>query len=420
MNTLKNKSWLMGLAILAAVGCSKDDPDTGSGGGNGVDDRYFMSVTVDNGAYMMAVDDLEKDTVITTSSAIESEFFYSHYVYNQTNAVLGVNYAQQNASPGAIFQLSATGQLREMDEFLLPVGFSTIGAFDKYLVASRSGRTLTGTNAGRTGAIFYLIDLENNNNIIEKSIVTENFIGNKTAEFAGAVDAGNGEFLSGVKLIAPEGTPAASHDSVYVAKFDADLNLIQIYDDNRISYSVGEFAAARYPHLANDANGHTYVFSGSHSATTTKKAGALVIRKGSDDFDQDYYFDIEAASGGYRFKRLWHVTEDYFLLEMYNITNAGGNAGGSATQYAVVRMSTKEFNWVRTGIPGVDDILVSLFTPWPVATTGKIYIGITPKEGQPSVYAIDPKTATAKKGITVNGVTSILGLARLTPQADIL
>lgn len=419
MNTLKSKTWILGLGLLAAVGCTSENPGP-TPEPNGANDRYFLAATAGNARYMMAVDDLEKDTTITTTSGIETNLAYSHY-YSTPQAMLALVYSQGQSSPGAVYQLNANGALREMDTFSLPVGFVTIGNFDRYLAASRNGRTLTGANDGKIGTIFYFIDLENDNYITEKSIVTENFVGNNTAEFSGIVDAGNGQFLTGVKLIDPTGAPV---DNAYVARFDADLNVIKIYEDDRISYSTGEFRSARYPHIANDASGNTYVFSGSHSVSntnpdyrTTKKAGAVRINSGADDFDPSYYFDIETASGGYKFKRVWHVAEDYFFLEMYNEAGIGGGQN-PATQYAIVRMSNNSFNWVRTGIP-TPDLIESANTGWAFTTNGKAYVGITAIDAQPAVYVIDPVTATAKKGITVTGATSIPGLGRLTPQENI-
>jgi|GEM_PF-366832 len=415
MNMLKNKSWMLGLALLAAVGCKKDPEAQDPGGNGGADDKYFIAATADGATYFMTVDDLEKDELVNTGTAIEDNKTFSHFGYNGTAAVLAVNYQQGNAAPGSVYQLSAQGVLKETGDFMLPVGFATIGAADKYLIASRSGRTLTGADEGKTGAIFYFIDMSNNNKITEKTIVTEHFIGDRTAEFSGAVDAGNGEFLVGIKLAAPSGQPAASVDSVYVARLDLNLNVKKIYKDHRLSYSTGEFRSARYSHIANDASGNTYVFSGSHNANTTKKAGALLISKGSDNFDAGYYFDIETASGGYRFKRVYHITEDYFLLEMYNEAGVGGGQN-PATQFAVVKMSSKDFKWVRTGFPAANQIDNA---GWPFSANGKAYIGVTASDAQPAVYVIDPKTATARKGISIDGVTNIPGLARLSPQDNV-
>jgi hypothetical protein len=403
MKMLNSKSWILGLGLLATFGCSDSDdnlvvdPIIPT-----VNDKYFIAASQGDGTYMMTVNDLEKDTIITTANGIENPLSYTHYAYNGTSTVLAINYQQGNPAPGAIYQLDANGKLVKMDEFELSSSFSTIGAFGDYIVTSKSGRTLA---SGQTGASLYFIDLKNNNYITEKTLVTENFYRGKTAELLGIVDAGNGEFLTGINLA------GSTHDSVFVARLDANLNIKKIYEDDRLSYSGGQMKSARYSQIANDTEGNTYVFSGAYSATTTKNAGALLIKKGSDNFDASYYFDIEKASGGYRFRKVWHITEDYFLLECYNAVGAPGSSS-AATQYGVVKMSTKDFKWV-SGIPAKDNISN---TGWPFTSNGKAYIPVTAADAQPAVYNLDPKSGVAKKGITVSGVNSIPGLARLTPQ----
>jgi len=408
-NTFRNKSWVIALALLAAVGCSKDKDVTSldaGGDGNKQTAKYFISAVVDGATYAMAVKDLEKDTTITTAQAIENRLTFTHYAYNGTTAALALNYQQGNPSPGIIFQLDASGALKKQDEFVLQNSFNTIGAADKYLITAGNGKTLTGSNDGKIGSIFYFIDLANNNNILEKAIVTEKLINNNRADFVGIVDAGNKEFLTG--LMVTDGSP----DSVYVAKLDDNLNVKKIYRDGRLSYSAGQMKSARYAQIGNDASGNTYVFSGAYSATTTKKAGALLIKKGEDNFDSSYHFDIETATGGYRFRKVWHITEDYFLLELYNETGAPGSSA-AATQYGIAKMSTKQFTWVSSAFPDKSTIDSA---GWPFTADGKAYIPVTTSGGQPTVYVVDPKTAVAKKGISVSGVTSIAGLAKLTPQ----
>ena len=401
--------WMIGLVLSAAVlSCGKDDDNTvNPGEDNGRKDKYFIAAVQGEGTYMLTVDDLEKDTTISTiGNGIEKPVSYTHYAYNGTTAVMAINYQQGNPAVGAIFQLNAQSTLQESGNgFELTDGFSTLGAFGDYILTSRSGRTLS---SGQTGAALYFIDLANNNNITEKYLVTENLAGNGlTAELLGIVDAGNGEFLTGLNLT--NGSP----DSVYVARLDADLNVKNIYKDNRISFSGGQWKSARYSQIANDGDGNTYVFSGRASATTTKSAGALLIKKGESNFDASYYFDIQAQSG-VRFRKVWAITEDYFLLELYN-SEAGFSAQSTAaTQYGIARMSTKEFKFI-SGIPDKD---VISNTGWPFTTDGKAYLPITTASAQPAVYVIDPVTATAKKGVTVNGAASIGGLARLSPQAN--
>ncbi len=415
MNTFKSRSWLVALAMLTILGCKKKESTTPDEGGT--TDRYFIAAVIGSATYTMAVDDLEKDITINTSTAIENTGTFTHYGYSGNSAVFAINYQQGNPAPGAIFQLNAAGVLKKMDEFVLPGGFNTIGSFDKYLGAAANTKTLTGTNNGKIGSVFYLIDLQNNNTIAEKSIPTENtVIPGRTTSFVGIADAGDGSFLTGLNLTAPTGGIAVSPDSIYVAKMDANLNVQRIYKDNRISFSGGQMRSARYGQIDNDADGNTYVFSTGYGATT-KKAGALLIKKGATSFDASYHFDIETASGGYKFRKVWHITEDYFLLEMYNETGlAGAGSQSPANQFAVIKMANKEFKWVRNGYPELAKITGS---GWPFTANGKAYVSVLTTDAQPAIYSIDPKTAVAKKGITVSGVTSIPGIAKLSPQSSI-
>lgn len=365
-------------------------------------EKFFIAASQGEGTYLFTVDDAGENITTTTETAIENPVSYTHYAYNGNTAVLGLAYRQGDPAVGVVYGLDNAGNLVEKGNgFELTDGFSTLGPVGNYIVTSRSGRTLTD---GGTGSLFYFIDLANNNYISQKAINTENFAGTDlTANFIGIAEAGEGEFFTGVEF------PDGSVDSVYVAKFDTDLNMIKFYQDDRLSRSGGQYRSARYSQIGNDDKGNTYVFSGSYSTETVKPAGALRINKGADDFDS-YYFNIEAKSSGYRFRKVWHITADYFLLEFYNDLEYSSQT--PATQYAVVGMEGQSFSWVQ-GIPAKDNIES---TGWPYATDGKAYLPITAADGQPAIYVIDPVTATATKGITVNGAESISGIAKLVNE----
>jgi hypothetical protein len=286
------------------------------------------------------------------------------------------------------------------------------------LVAAANNKTLTGADDGKTGVVFSMVDLDNDNSIAIKSIATEKFIGDRTTRFVGIQDIGNGQFYTSVLLTAPEGSTAASTDSVYIAKMNTNLEVLKIYESDKLSYSASHRQSALYSQIGNDANGNTYVFSGSHTTTTTKKAGALRINKGADDFDAGYYFDIEAAADGYRFKRLWHMgVEDYFLLEFYNEKGAAEAMEGAAppaNRFAVLKMSDKKFTWV-TGMPELSTITSA---GWAYTHGGKGYMMFATANTNPTVYVIS-KDGVAKKGVSVSGISSIASVARLSPQENI-
>lgn len=419
---LKSKSLLISLAMLTLASCSNDnnsdDPET-------IDpskaDKYFLAGISSDGTttftYTMAVKDLAKDTLISTNypGTIENIGSYTQWGYSGTKALFAISYRQGNPSPGSVFQLSSTGALKKIDDFVLDKGFNSIGTFSNYLVAVANGETLTGANDGKKGSIFYSFDLNNNNAITPYATVGEKFVGgDQIASFVGVADAGNNNFFTAVNLAVGPSARPVNVDSIYVAKMDAQAKKVLLYKDNRLSASGGQFRSARYSQIANDADGNTYVFSTGYGATT-KKSGALLIKKNATAFDAAYYFNIEEASGGYKLRKVWNVTADYFLLEMYNTAGVVASTV-AATQYAIVRMSTKDFKWVREGFPSTTELTS---VGWPFTADGKAYISAVTPNTNPTVYVIDPITATAKKGISVSGVSAIPGMGKLSPQSNI-
>lgn len=404
VKTMNGSVWGIGLALLAAVGCSKNDGPGPAGGNGGNGERYFIAATAGSSTYLLTADDLESGTATIVGNGVEIPRTYSMWVNNGTKASVGLIYAQGDPGIGISYGLDASGNLVPVgNEFQITSRFTTYGAFDKYVVTSVSGQTLTD---GKTGAVFNFIDLDNHNTMTQRDIVTENFTGNgQLATFSGIVDLGNGEFLTGLVVSEPKDPeaggggstgPVTHPDSVWVAALDANLNVKRIYRDDRISYASGRMRSQYYSQIASDDAGNVYVFSGSFESSTTKPAGALRINKGAADFDQSYYFNIEEMSGGYRFRKVWHITEDYFLLEVYNDLEYGSTT--AASQYAVVKMQDKTFSWVREGFPAKDEISA---TGLPFADNGKMYFPVTTASAQPTVYVIDPETATAKAGLVI-------------------
>ncbi len=53
-------------------------------------------------------------------------------------------------------------------------------------------------------------------------------------------------------------------------------------------------------------------------------------------FSSKLFWDIETASGEYRFRKVWEVIDDKFFPELYNtIVPADASASGIASQFAI-------------------------------------------------------------------------------------
>lgn len=400
---INKKSWILGLALLAAAGCSDDDPVTPPPSETG---KYLVAAVSGTATYFLTADDLEATNTISPAgnNGLEYSNTFTQYINNENaSGLFAVKYGQGGAHIAAGFTIGANGRAQQVGtDIELPSGFNTAGSVGQYVITARHQQTLTD---GSTGVVVNFINMANNNQLVSKTRPTTNFPGFEDTElvFRGISDAGNGNFFVGLDA-------TTTTDEVNVAKLDADLNVITMYNDSRLSITGGQRGSVRYSHIATLDNGDTYVFSGPPgNSETTKKGGALVIKNGATDFDASYYFNIEDKASGYRFKRVYHITGDYFLLEFFS--EQGQTSSNDSKHFGVVKVTTQEFKWV-TGLPDKSEITSD--TGWSFVHNGKVYIGISTATAGSAVYSIDPVTAVGKKGLVVEDVESIQGMTFIT------
>lgn len=417
---------------LVLASCDKDDPKPEPESEK--QGAFFISATGATTQYILRSDNLEAGEISIADNVEELELSGYTWIFNEDPSVaIGLIYQQGDPGIGLGYTVAGDGSLQKSGEFQITSRFTSYGFFDRYALTSVGGITpvdangaaLTDTagNERTDGVTFNFIDLNNNFALQEKTITTLNITGNGgQATFSGIVDIGDGEFLTGLVVSQPKdpnqsggaSSGAITYpDSVWVAAYDANLNLKRIYRDNRISYSSGRFRSQYYSQIAKAGDGNVYVFSGSYESTTSLPAGALRINKGATTFDASYHFNIEEKTGGYKFRKVWHITGNYFLLELYN--DLVPTATGAATQYGVTDVAAKTFKWV-TGIPEKDKITA---TGLPAAYGGKMYFPIAAAETDPAIYIIDPATAAetvaATKGLSIKGAEKgINAIGRLT------
>lgn len=419
--TALRKSALIGYSLLtlSLAACNGKD-DTGS------DEKetqkkgtFFIAATGDNTRYILRTDSLETGDLKISDNVKQLEQAIQTWIFNDDPSV-AVGLIYQQGDPGICLGISAdaNGTLKNPVEFQITSRFTSYGFFENYALTTVGGQTPADDATRADYATVNFIDLNNSFSREVKSIPTRNITGNgEQATFSGIVDMGNGEFLTGLVVSQPKSasqTGGASTgtvtypDSVWVAAFDKDLNLKRIYRSDKLSYSSGRQQSQYYSQIGKADDGNVYVFSGSYESATTKPCGALRIKKDATTFDPDYYFNINEKTGGYRFRKVWHVTGNYFMLELYNEANSTG-ATATATQYGIVDVSAKTFKWV-TGIPAKEQVTG---TGLPTAHNGKMYFPIVATGADPAIYVIDPATGAATKGISVSGASAINAVGRL-------
>lgn len=378
--------------------------------------HFFLSAEGESAEYLLTTDNLEVGDLSIAGNGQELEQSGYTWIYNDRPSVaIGLIYQQGDPGVGLGYNLDDQGKLNELGQFQITSRFTSYGFFNNNAVTSVGGQTPVDSNGNSLlddkgeersdGVTFNFIDLNNHLALQEKTITTLDMVHEgEQATLSGIVDVGNGEFLTGLVVSKPKDPTAGGGastgvitypDSVWVAKYDANLTLKNIYRDDRISYSSGRFKSQYYSQIAKSDNGDVYVFSGSFDENTTHPAGALKISEGAESFDAAYYFNIQEQSDGYKFRKVYHITKDYFLLEFYNDLEV--SSSGAATQYGIVKMEDRTFSWVN-GMPSKDAIIS---TGLPASHDGKLYFPITVEGENPAIYSIDPESATATKGISV-------------------
>ena len=328
----------------------------------------------------------------------ETETF-TGYIYGRGALVLG--------QAGLRNYKVVDGKFVEVGNPVLVDNFGNTGTFGKYSYAAQISNPYV-MRVARDG------DNVSSTNIHLADFESKYAIDGTMPAITEIVDRGNNQLVLSLYY--------SNRDSAAVAFTDYDLNIQSVQYDGRIGASYGAWRSVRYAQTVADDKGNVYVFSGQ-----TKNAGhigALKIAKGSNTFDANYHFDIAKASDNIGFRKVYHISGDYFLLECF--TKAGDVAVMSTSgKMAVVNMADKTLKWV-TGFPEDPSTITIGF---PDSYDGKIYVPVSGKSagqggggGRPSTRAGETVTpaiyvigtdGVATKGMTFKNTELLKGITIL-------
>lgn len=389
--------------------CSKDSNKPGNGGeggGTGKTKYIIASAPIASTGvadYLLTADNLTSGTISTLGNGKEQDGSYRYYITHR-NRFFSLLYGQGN--PGAVttYNLNAAGQLTKVSDFQSEtVQVHTIIGDD--IVTMKVPRS------GNQNALIFRIDANKSQIVGEAQVNIVNLAGNgERAHFTWATQAGNKLFAPymSIKGAAPDVFGTSFPDSTWVAVFSyPQLQLERVIRDNRTSFLGAYFNSG----LVQIEDGDLYGFSGASATTagapaSTKPSAIVRIKKDAVEFDKNYFFNLETASGGHRFATQTYFGNGKFLLEMY--AEKGKTTGKK--KFAVADVLTQTFAWV-TGAPA-DIVSTSSLCNLVVGDGKTIYVGITDAEGS-YVYAFDAVTAKATRGLKVDG-GKITGIAKLT------
>lgn len=453
------------LAGIALISCSENEPYNGGNGTPSAKGNYVIAATVTSSStntyVLLTAPSLDEGEVTTQGNGLVNEGA-TYWVFYANRYLYALNYHQGEAGTTQSFQMNAVGALEKRSQEYYVKRFTTYGYYDRYIMTTSTGdgpSELKDEN-GYVPQSFLAsyLDVENQtytSNTVNAStpFLAENFLGNGeyvtlaglaqvgTKLYAAAVPMGLSQYgcmqknadgsykwvLPGNEdLIKTEsgGSGSSSYDKdelqwtqypdeCWIAIFDDQtLTDYKLIKTDKISYACGRNKSQYYQMnwLADD--GYMYVFSPSYAKTmkdarqqTTLPAGVVRIDTRTEDFDSNYYYNLEEKAGGASFLRSWYIGGNYFLLLMYDKAITASDK--VANRLAVFNAGNGDLSFV-SGLPAD----VSGFGNTPYMENGSAYIAVTTASGYPAIYRIEPSTATATKGLVVKA-TSLNGVGKL-------
>ena len=464
---MKKNFFLAGLFATAMTGLaltSCTETEVPGGGNNNETKGDFVvaaSVTASGNTtnVLLTSKTLDEGSVSTVNNGLVNDGA-SQWVFYKDQYLYGLTYNQGNAGTTRSYIMNSANEVQARSGEFAVKRFTTYGIYDKYIITASTGDGPTeyADDKQYLPKMFLLSYLDvaaetfKTNDTKVKAYMSENFLGNGEfvtlagilehnkkiysaavpmglSQYGAAVDGGKYILPGNETLVKTE--DGGSNSSAYkkgelqwtqypnecwVAIFDdAAMTTKKLIKTDKISYACGRFKSQYYQTIWEADNGDIYVFSPSYAKTmsdvrqrTTLPAGGGRIPDGQEDFDS-YYCDLEEQSGGKSFLRCWHIADDYFLLLMYDRPLT--ETGFEAKELAVFKAGSKKLTYV-TGLPSAD--LISGFGNTPYTENGYAYMAVTTTDGHPAVYKIDPSSATATKGVTVEA-TQITGIGKLSP-----
>ena len=457
------KKFIYSLLVASAMTFVACDENNNTPPTDTVEGAYVIASSVTasgNTTYVLLTSDkLEEGSVSAVNNGLVNEGA-TYWVFYRNKYLYGLTYNQGNAGTTRSYIMGDNGVEARAAEYAVR-RFTTYGIYDKYIMTTSTGDGPS-EFADENGYIpqSFLVswlDVEGEtyvtNDTRQEIYNAENFLGNgEYVTLAGLLES-NGKLWSvavpmglsqyGVKdgngrwvrdgyadLIKTEAGGSGSGayekdelqwtqypDECWVAIFDDEtLSSKTLIKTDKISYACGRYKSQYYQTIWAADNGDIYVFSPSYAKTmkdvrqkTTLDAGVVRIKAGTKEFDPNYYYNIESQTGGKSFLRCWHIADDYFLMLMYDRPLT--ESGFTANQLAVFKGETGQLTYID-GMPETEKI--SSFGNAVYNENGKVYVTVTTTDGYPSIYVIDPTTATASKGVTVEA-TQINGVGLLLP-----
>ncbi|UGU15722.1 DUF4374 domain-containing protein [Sinomicrobium kalidii] len=418
---MRKSSYFLSIFTLASAaffaGCSSDDDTPGDNGGEGTpgaESKYIITATptASEGVadYILTADDLTGGTITTQGNGIEQDGTYRYYV-TSNNRFFSLLYGQGN--PGAVttYQLNNEGALERLSNFQSET-VQAFAAVDDDILMVKISRS-----ADAPYAYWYRLNTETSQFVDEGQINTRELADKENGElafFSWITQVGDKVYMPyfTVKACCNDTFGTAYPDEANIAVYSyPEMELETVIYDDRTSY-IGRYFVNG---LTVDENGDAYAFSSSVATTngevtSTKPSAITRIKNGTTEFDEDYFFNLEEATGGLYITDHIYAGNGRFIGIMKEEKTSAYSSGNI---YVVIDVYNKTVTEV-TGVPEASGIVSVTNMNNYVSEDGSVVnVGITTEAGS-YVYNIDVATASATRGLEVQGGV-ITAISKLDP-----
>lgn len=416
---------------------------------------YVIAAKVGDASYLVRAKSLEEGEVTVKGNGTEV-IGGTYWVFKDTKYLFALVYNKGGNGTGASYYLDNIGKPQEKYKYEFN-RITTYGSWGSDIITVSTGNAPAKDADEQKNLpqvlMFNYLDSHSGSQR-ESSILAENFLGNgEKVHFSGILEA-NGKLYTSVipggmskygvnkwsslikdhELIAKSdgGSASSSYkkgeipttqypDSAFVAIYNnSDFTSSPVIaKTDKIGYACGRMRSQYYQTIWAADNGDVYVFSPGYGRTAIssddlkrvtgkKQSGVVRIKAGESRFDESYYVNFEETGTRHPIFRCWHITGDYFLLQLYKGGVEGMIRDGKSADVSELAIFKAEDKKI-TPVNGIPSDLAG-FSGEPYGEKDKVYIAVTVTGGaSPAIYAIDVKTGTAKKGITVvaDGISGV-------------
>lgn len=403
MNKFKSIYTLLAISVIGFTSCSEDVETPAQ-----QDFGYTLAFTAQGSAnestdYLLTTESLMEGEISAVATGIEQTGW--RYMAHQNNTVFSIGYYDDNNAIG--YGLDENGNVVEKGRFVFQNTLDMVGRGDD--------NTMLAMEVPRIGfadRIFHVVDV---NNIGLRSTVStpiwENRADSLVAWPTALMVRDDKLFVPFYPLHARGDFTTPSTDTAYVAVYSyPDLSFEKYIKDTRTG-PLGVYGC--FNGMIQAENGDLYTYSSSSLACgftqQTKPSGLLRIRDGETEFDDSYFFDFEAATGG-KINFIEYTGNGKLLANV--VVDDSGLWGAYVTGNEISKLMVLDLE-AQTATDVANVPLHGGFygDPWMVED-GKVYMSINTAQDS-YIYEIDPSTATGTRGAKVLG-KELKGIYNLT------